>query len=71
MIIGTKHSAERIPEVVNLASDIGVRVFSVETRKPTLEDVFLYYTGTKMREIVANTSDRMKTMHRQSTRRFR
>jgi len=71
IIIGTKHSAERIPEVVNLARDIGVRVLSIETRKPTLEDVFLYYTGTKMRESEANTSDRMKTMHRQSARRFR
>jgi len=69
MIIGTKHSAERIPEVVNIARDVGVRVTSIETRKPTLEDVFLYYTGSKMRDSEPNTVDRMKTTYRQWARR--
>ena len=68
VIVGTKHSAERIPEVVNIARDIGVRVVSVETRKPTLEDVFLHYTGSKMRDTEADTAERMKTMYRQARR---
>lgn len=68
MIVGTKRSAERIPEVVNIARDIGVRVVSIETRKPTLEDVFLYHTGSEMRDSEPNTADRMKTMHRQYAR---
>ena len=71
VIVGTKHSAERIPEVVNIARDMGVKVISVETRKPTLEDVFLYYTGSKMRDSEPNINDRMKTAHRQLARRFR
>jgi ABC-2 type transport system ATP-binding protein len=71
LIVGTKHSAERIPEVVNIARDIGVRVDSIETRKPTLEDVFLHYTGTRMRDTEPNTAERMKNMHRKITRRFR
>jgi ABC-2 type transport system ATP-binding protein len=68
MIVGTKHSSERIPEVVNIARDIGVDIVSIETRKPTLEDVFLHHTGSKMRDSEPNTVDRMKTMHRQYAR---
>jgi ABC-2 type transport system ATP-binding protein len=68
LILGTKHSEEHIPEVVNIARDIGVRVISIETRKPTLEDVFLYYAGSKMRDSESNTAERMKTMHRRFSR---
>jgi ABC-2 type transport system ATP-binding protein len=71
LIVGTKHSAERVPEVVDMARDIGVRVTSIETRKPTLEDVFIHYTGSRMRDSESDTTDRMKTIHRQYARRSR
>ncbi len=40
----------RIPELVGLAQKAGLNVTSVTLHKPSLEDVFLYYTGKTIRE---------------------
>jgi ABC-2 type transport system ATP-binding protein len=40
----------RIPELVTLAQKSGVAVSCVNLHKPSLEDVFLYYTGRTIRE---------------------
>ncbi|MCX8206764.1 MAG: ATP-binding cassette domain-containing protein [Methanothrix sp.] len=40
----------RIPEVVLAACRAGVRIRSVSVHEPTLEDVFLRYTGRSMRD---------------------
>lgn len=40
----------KIPSLINLAEKSGVRVNSVNLRKPSLEDVFLFFTGREMRD---------------------
>ena len=52
----------RIPELVNLAQDHGVTVSCVNLRKPSLEDVFLHFTGRTIREQEANLGERNRTM---------
>jgi len=42
-----------------------VEIKSISVKKPTLEDVFINYTGRKIREETADyTPDRMRMMHR-------
>ena len=40
----------RIPELVQIAQGLGVAVTSVHLRKPSLEDVFLHFTGHTIRD---------------------
>jgi ABC-2 type transport system ATP-binding protein len=48
----------KVPEVIAFAERHGIHVTSVSLRKPSLEDVFLHFTGTTMREreVSASTS---------------
>ncbi len=52
----------RIPELINLAQDHGVTVGCVHLRKPSLEDVFLHFTGRTIREQDANVATRNRAM---------
>jgi len=52
----------RIPELVMLAREKGVAVNCVNLRKPSLEDVFLHFTGRTIREQEANQSERNRAM---------
>ena len=52
----------RIPELINLAQDHGVSVDCVHLRKPSLEDVFLHFTGRPIRDQEANVSERNRAM---------
>jgi ABC-2 type transport system ATP-binding protein len=52
----------RIPELVSVAQKAGVMVNSVNLRKPSLEDVFLYFTGKTIREHEASQADRNRAM---------
>ncbi len=46
----TVSNAEKlIPRLIKIAAEIGVEVSSVSTHRPTLNDVFLYYTGHDIR----------------------
>lgn len=57
----TMESGERkIPQLVNLAQQNGGNVVSVNLRKPSLDDVFLHYTGRTIREQGASQSDKNK-----------
>jgi ABC-2 type transport system ATP-binding protein len=61
----------RIPELVRLAQDRGVTVNCVNLRKPSLEDVFLHFTGRTIREQEASQSERNRAMvMRQGRRRL-
>jgi len=40
----------KIPNLVNLAEKNGVKISSVNLHKPSLEDVFLFFTGRKIRD---------------------
>jgi len=52
----------RIPELVTMAQSLGLTVNSVHLRKPSLEDVFLHFTGRTIREQEANQSERNRQM---------
>jgi ABC-2 type transport system ATP-binding protein len=50
------HAQSRIPEIMQEANKCGAVITSVGLHKPTLEDVFLKYTGRKIRETGGATS---------------
>jgi len=52
----------RIPELVTLAQQAGVTITCVHLRKPSLEDVFLYFTGRTIRDREANLGERNRAM---------
>ncbi|MHC1593763.1 MAG: ATP-binding cassette domain-containing protein [Methanotrichaceae archaeon] len=50
VVLCVDHGESRIPEIVLTASRAGVKIRSVSMHEPTLEDVFLEFTGKKMRD---------------------
>jgi ABC-2 type transport system ATP-binding protein len=48
---------EKIPKILLLMEKQGIEVESVSLRKPSLDDVFLHYTGRTIREEEANPKD--------------
>ncbi|MHC1587729.1 MAG: ATP-binding cassette domain-containing protein [Candidatus Syntropharchaeia archaeon] len=48
--ISVENGSERIPEVILSLSRAGITIKSIELHEPTLEDVFLYLTGRKIRD---------------------
>jgi ABC-2 type transport system ATP-binding protein len=51
---------EKIPKLLHLMEKNGVNVESVSLRKPSLDDVFLHFTGRMIREEEAKPSDAMR-----------
>jgi ABC-2 type transport system ATP-binding protein len=66
--INLQNAEKHVAEIVNLSSDNGIDIESISIHKPTLEDVFLYYTGRTIREEEASTKDRMRMMHKPQRR---
>lgn len=54
--LGAERGEEKIPVIFNIARSINVSISSVDVRKPTLDDVFLYYTGRRIREQTTDSS---------------
>ncbi len=52
----------RIPELITMAHERGLTVSVVQLRKPSLEDVFLHYTGRTIREQEAGAEERNRAM---------
>jgi ABC-2 type transport system ATP-binding protein len=50
LTLGVERGEEKIPVVFDIARTVNVTISSVDVRRPTLDDVFLYYTGRSMRE---------------------
>ena len=59
----------RIPQLINVARENGVNVTCVHLRKPSLEDVFLHFTGRTIREEEASQAERNRAMIRARTGR--
>jgi len=51
---------QKIPRILQLMENKGVKVESVSLRKPSLDDVFLHYTGKTIREGEASARDAMR-----------
>jgi len=60
--VSLKSGDEKIPLIMRLADKHNIKVKSISLRKPTLEDVFLNYTGKTIREEEATSKDRMRNM---------
>ena len=50
LTFGVEKGEEKIPAVFEVARSVNVSITSIDVRRPTLDDVFLYYTGRSMRE---------------------
>ena len=50
LTLGVEKGDEKIPVIIELAQSSGVKIKSISVRKPTLDDVFLSYTGRTIRD---------------------
>ena len=66
--ITAKEGDKLIPKLIETASANGVSVVSANIHKPTLEDVFIHYTGRKIREEETGDKERFKDMLKQHGR---
>ena len=64
-----EHGERRIPELIQAAQGLGVQVKCVNLRKPSLEDVFLHFTGRTIREEEADRFSRHRAVMRAHGRR--
>lgn len=68
----TLEKAERrIPELIEVAQLNGCRITCVHLRKPSLEDVFLHFTGRTIRDEPASQAERNRVKMRERFRRRR
>ncbi|MEF8878951.1 MAG: ATP-binding cassette domain-containing protein [Candidatus Thermoplasmatota archaeon] len=56
LTLGVEKGEEKIPLVIEIASKINVKIKSINVRKPTLDDVFISYTGKTLSEQENQTS---------------
>ena len=50
LTLGVEKGEEKIPVIIEIAHSLGIKIKSINLRKPTLDDVFLSYTGRTMRD---------------------
>ena len=50
LTIGVEKGNEKIPTIIEIAQSLNVKINSINLRTPTLDDVFLSYTGRSIRE---------------------
>jgi ABC-2 type transport system ATP-binding protein len=67
--LSVRDGEKRIPEILRTAARYRITVSSVNLKKPTLEDVFIHFTGRTIREEEASTADRMRLRMRAGMRR--
>lgn len=60
--IRLRSAEEHITELIQLFGERSYEITSVSIHKPTLEDVFLHYTGKTIREQEAGATDRIRMM---------
>ncbi|MEA3356427.1 MAG: DUF4162 domain-containing protein, partial [Candidatus Bipolaricaulota bacterium] len=50
-IIVRRDGDKVIPEIVSLAERAGISIESINLKKPSLDDVYLHFTGRQIREV--------------------
>ena len=60
LVINVKKAEEIIPKIFDISSKHGIEVKSITYKEPSLEDVFLHYTGRAYREEEGSEKDRLK-----------
>jgi len=69
MNLGVKDGRSKIPEIVVTAHEAGITIKSISLHEPDLEDVFLKFTGRKIRETEGDPKEYFKRMVRAVRRR--
>lgn len=64
LTIALQKAEKHIVQIVSLASTHGIPIETISIHKPTLEDVFLHFTGRTIREEEASIKDQMRMMQR-------
>lgn len=67
--IEVKDSDTALPKIFKVSSESNIEIDNVKIRQPSLEDVFLYYTGKTLRD--EDQKDPFSFMRSQITTRFR
>jgi ABC-2 type transport system ATP-binding protein len=62
--IGIQNAEKHVANMVNIASANNIDIKSLSIHKPTLEDVFLHFTGRTIREEEASSKDQMRMMRK-------
>ncbi len=62
--IGLQNAEKHVAQIVNTASEKAITIESLFIHKPTLEDVFLHFTGRTIREEEASAKDKMRMMRK-------
>ena len=62
--IHLQEADRHVPGIVTAIHQSGIGITSLSVRKPTLEDVFLHYTGRMIREGGASGKETMRMAHR-------
>lgn len=60
VFITTRDGERQIPHVLDIASSSGISILSVSLHKPTLDDVFLHYTGRTIRDREASEIEHVR-----------
>jgi ABC-2 type transport system ATP-binding protein len=68
LYLSVENGETMIPRIMHLAHEEGVFVHSVSLRKPTLEDVFLHFTGRTIREQEASVKEQIRMKAKASMR---
>ncbi|MHA1300617.1 MAG: ATP-binding cassette domain-containing protein [Candidatus Helarchaeota archaeon] len=48
--ITIENGSEKVPEIIKVANDLGIKIKSLTIKQPSLEDVFIHYTGRSIRD---------------------
>jgi len=60
--ITMEQGEKRIPEIIVTAEKAGIKITSVNLHEPSLEDVFIHYTGRAIRDQEGEGNDRARFM---------
>ncbi|MDG6244033.1 MAG: ATP-binding cassette domain-containing protein [Methanolobus sp.] len=64
LTIGLKDAEKHVVKIINMAYSRDIPIGSISIHKPTLEDVFLHFTGRTIREEEASGKEQMRMMRR-------
>jgi len=64
LTITVNHAERVLPEIIKISEKHKIKINSISINKPTLEDVFLHFTGKTIREQEADSKDHFRMRNR-------
>ncbi|EET90542.1 MAG: ATP-binding cassette domain-containing protein [Candidatus Micrarchaeales archaeon] len=68
LYVYVREAESALPRIMSIAYKAGIKITSVEVHKPSLEDVFIYYTGKSIRDSEAESNERIRGIMRSRMR---